>query len=147
MAVPRYWRKLATRYNLIGARCGNCGNHEFPPRNMCGKCRRHSIGKMVPHRFSGKGKLTSYTEVHSAQAGYENQVPYIVGIVELEEGPRLTSQIVDCTADQVYEGLPVRDTFRKMGEDSESGIIYYGSKFKPDLVAVGEDEDEAQKAG
>lgn len=136
MAVPRYWRKLATRYNLIGALCGHCGNYEFPPRDMCTKCHRHSVGRMKPYQFSGKGQVVSYTEVHNAQPGYEAQVPYLVAMVQLEEGPRITAQIVDCDPQAIGEGLAVKATFRKLGEDSDSGMIYYGTKFAPDLLAA-----------
>ena len=47
----------------------------------------------------------------------------------MDEGPRLTSQIVDCDPEIVKPGMKVKSVFRKLGEDSESGILHYGTKF------------------
>ncbi len=126
MAVPRFWREIPNRYNLVGARCGNCNKVLFPPRYICPYCRR--MGKLEPYRLKRRGKVLSYTVVHIAANGFEDQAPYLLAIIELEDGPRLTAQITDCNPDEIKIGDEVEMVFRRMGEESQDGVIYYGFK-------------------
>ncbi len=126
MAVPRFWREIPNRYNLVGARCGNCNKILFPPRYICPFCRR--MGKLEPYRLKRRGKVLSYTVIHVAAAGFEDQVPYVLAIIELEDGPRLTAQVTDCNPDEIKIGDEVEIVFRRMGEESQDGVIYYGFK-------------------
>ncbi len=128
MSVPRFWRRLKNIYNLIGTRCEKCGEYYYPPRNMCPKCRRHGV--IVPFKFKGKGEVLTYTIVHSAAKDYAKQAPYILAIIELEEGPRLTSQVI-CAHEDIHIGMKVKSAFRRLGEESGKGMIYYGTKFIP----------------
>jgi len=57
--------------------------------------------------------------------------PYVLAIVEMEEGCRLTSQVIDVDPAQVKIGMQVEAAFRKLGQEGESGIIHYGYKFRP----------------
>lgn len=129
MNVPRFWRKINNRYNLVGTKCNNCGQAYFPPRNICPNCRRE--GEIVEHSLSDNGELVTYTVIRSAAEGYDKETPYILGIVEMEEDTRLTSQIVDCDIEEVEIGMEVKPVFRKLGEESEGGLLYYGVKFSP----------------
>lgn len=129
--VPRFWREIPQRYNLIGTKCKVCGRVYFPPREVCPYCRRKSLENMEKIKLSGKGTLYSYTIIHTPPSKFEGQAPYAVGIVELEEGPRITSQIVDCELDKIKIGMKVEAVFRKIQEDGDTGAIYYGFKFKP----------------
>ncbi|MFQ5919891.1 MAG: Zn-ribbon domain-containing OB-fold protein [Thermoplasmata archaeon] len=137
MAIPRFWREIQSRYNLVGTRCGNCGTLDFPPRDVCPKCGRKSIGKMEKVPLSGKGSVVSFTTVHQAPKGFDGTKPYLLAIVELKDGARLTSQIIDCDPADIAIGMPVEATFRKLGQDGTSGIIYYGYKFRPSMPASG----------
>jgi len=131
MANPRHWRENPSRYNLLATRCGVCSSIYFPPRAICPHCRRKSMGKMEPYRLSGRGKVYSYTVVHDAMPDFSMMKPYIMAMVEMQEGVRLTGQIVDCEPEQVGIGMDVETTFRKLGEEGSSGIIRYGYKFRP----------------
>lgn len=131
MAIPRFWREISSRYNLIGTKCGSCGKVDFPPRAICPVCGRKSLGKMERFRLGGGGKVVTYTVIHDAPAQFEMQKPYVVAIVEMDEGVRLTSQIIDVEPAEVTIGFRVRATFRKLGEEGEAGIIHYGYKFRP----------------
>lgn len=82
-------------------------------------------------KLSGRGKLITYTVIYTPPSNFENQVPYAVGIVELDEGPRITSQIVDCDPEKLKIGMRVEAVFRKIQEDGDTGAIYYGYKFRP----------------
>ena len=129
--VARFWREIPQRYNLIGNKCGVCNKKFFPPREACPYCRRKSIGKMEDFKFSGIGEVLTYTIIHSGPEGFQKQVPYIMSIVKLDEGPNITAQIVDCDLNNIKIGMKVESTFRKIQEDGYTGAIYYGYKFKP----------------
>ena len=128
-SVPGVWRRFKNRYQVVGTQCETCKTNFYPPRELCPKCRRG--GKISEKKFAGIGKIVTYTRVHAAPAGYEKQVPYAVAIVQLEEGPMLTAQIVDYKVEERKIGQNVRATFRKMYEDGDEGIIHYGTKFTP----------------
>lgn len=127
-APPRFWRKIPKRYNLVGSKCQDCGRIFFPPRKICPDCRE--VGSMEDFQLEGNGEIISYTQIHAPQEGYEEETPYIVGIIELDEGPRVTGQITETNSDEIEIGKKVRVTFRNIGEDGEKGIIHYGYKFK-----------------
>jgi len=129
-AVPRFWREIPQRYNLLGNQCESCKHVYFPPRESCPYCRRKSMGKMKDIKLSGKGKIVSYTIIHSAPENFEGQAPYPMAIIKLDEGPKVTAQIVDCDINDVKIGMPVNVTFRKIQTDGYVGAIYYGYKFK-----------------
>ncbi|MEC9332595.1 MAG: Zn-ribbon domain-containing OB-fold protein, partial [Candidatus Thermoplasmatota archaeon] len=102
---------------------------------------RDSIGNMEDYQFKGNGKIVNSTVVHQAQAGYEMFGPYCMAIIELDEGPKITSQVVDCEPEMVKPGMKVKSVFRKLGEDSESGILHYGTKFVIDEIPEEDDGD------
>lgn len=128
MSVARFWRKIPQRYNLVGTRCEACGRYYFPPRSFCPSCRRD--GKIVEYQFSGEGKVITYTIIRTASEQFEYAAPYVLAIVEFDEGPRLTAQIV-CRPEEVYIGMKVKKAFRRLGSDGKSGVIHYGTKFIP----------------
>ncbi len=97
---------------------------------------------MEDYEFKGNGKVINSTVVHQAQTGYEMFGPYCIAIIELEEGPRITSQVVDCEPEIVKPGMKVKSVFRKLGEDSESGILHYGTKFIIDEIQDEEEVDD-----
>ncbi len=129
--VPRFWREIQQRYNLMGNKCGSCDRVYFPPRESCPYCRRESMGKMQKLKLSGKGEIVTYTIIHVGPEDFEEQVPYPVAIIQLDEGPKLTAQLVDCSPDEIHIGMKVESVFRKIQQDGSTGAIYYGYKFKP----------------
>lgn len=126
MGVPRFWREIPNRYNLIGTKCKNCNKVFFPPRYICPNCRR--VGKLEPYKLKGRGKIYSYAITYVPSNGFEDQVPYVLAIVELEEGPKITTQVTDCDPNDIKIGDEVEIVFRRMGEEGEEGVIYYGYK-------------------
>ena len=127
--LPLMWRRTKERYNLIGSMCGTCGTHYMPARAICPKCRRK--GKLTPYKFAGKGKIFSYTVIRVAPEDYEYFVPYVLAIIDLEEGARITGQVVDTDPEKVEIGQEVEMVFRKIHEDNPEGLITYGFKFRP----------------
>ena len=122
------WRRIPERYRFEGTCCKACSTCFFPPRKICPKCRRK--GKIEQTRFSGHGKVYSYTEVTAPPEGFELEAPYVLAIVQLEEGPKITAQIVEAREADVKIGDPVEMVFRKIKEDGEEGLIHYGFKFR-----------------
>jgi uncharacterized OB-fold protein len=131
MNTPRFWREVGSRYNLVGSKCGNCGRIYFPPRAVCRECHRASIGKMERLKLTGTGTVVTHTTVFDAPKDFTMQVPYAMAIIELDEGVRITGQVIDCKPADVRIGMRVKATFRKLGEDGRAGIIHYGYKFAP----------------
>ncbi len=123
------WRRIPERYRLEGTKCQTCGTVYFPSRVICPKCRRK--GKLEKIRLSGKGTIYSYTIIHAPATGFERFVPYIFAIVELEEGPKVSGQVIDVGPEKVHIGMKVEAVFRKIQSDDPEGLIHYGFKFKP----------------
>ena len=127
--VAFHWRRYRERYRLLGTKCDNCGKIFFPLRTICPNCRRE--GRPQSLSFSGKGKVYAFTIIHVPPEGFESFIPYAVGLIQLDEGPKVTSQIVDCNPEDIYIGMPVEFCFRKLREQGNEGIICYGFKFRP----------------
>ena len=128
-AVAFHWRGFKERYGLVGNSCEGCKRHFFPARVICPVCRRK--GKMTEHKFNGAGTVHSFTVVRTPPEGFEIYAPYVVAIVDLDEGARVVSQIVDCSPEDVGIGMPVEACFRKIREENKSGLVLYGFKFRP----------------
>ncbi len=133
--VAQVWRKLKAIYNIQGNHCATCDTYYFPPRPVCPKCRRK--GKLENHKMKGLGKIHSFAIVRQAPDTFKSQLPYIIAQVELDEGARLTAQIVNCNPEDVEIGMRVRAGFRKITEYGHSGIIVYGYKFEPTMKVTG----------
>jgi uncharacterized protein len=72
-------------------RCGACGTWRHPPRYRCSAC---GSGEWSWERSSGRGRLFSWTITHRAvDPAYEDELPYAVVVVELDEGPRLVGNL------------------------------------------------------
>lgn len=144
MTVPRYWRENKSRYNLIGSYCKDTDTYHFPRRAIDPKAGRKSLKSMKEYQFKGTGTIVAATTVYQPQTGYEIYGPYTVGIVELDEGAKITAHIVDIEPELVKPGMKVKSVFRKLGEDSESGVIHYGTKFAPIEVKEKKEMEEIE---
>lgn len=83
------------------------------------------------HTYLNKvGKLVVWTKILVAPSGFEHQVPYLVGIVQLDNGDRLPLQIVDCEEKDLKENLKVITVIRKTGKVKSEDVIEYGLKTK-----------------
>ena len=131
MQVPRYWRTQSSRYQLVGVRCGACDNKEFPPRGLCTECGSSDVEAF---RFCGRGEVYSFSTIRQGPNG---QVPYMVALVRLEEGPLVSSQLTGVDPDQVEIGMPVEMVTRRLNDDGPQGIVVYGYKFRPTLSPDG----------
>lgn len=122
------WRKVRSRYILLGNMCENCGARYFPPRLVCRNCGRNS--KMKDLRFKGTGEIYSYTIIRSPPDGFEDLAPYTVALIKLDEGPIVEGHIVD-NGKPVQIGTRVRAVLRRIYKEGDEGLIYYQYKFEP----------------
>ena len=99
---------------LLLQRCEDCGNVYFPPRPFCCKCCSR---KVEVFEASGRGILLSYIISHRDVPGYT--APYSIAIVELEEGPRIISNIVGCdqTPEALVLDMPLEVSFLKLSDE------------------------------
>jgi uncharacterized protein len=112
-ATQPYWN-AAHEGRLVMPRCFDCGRRHFYPRTLCPHC---GSANMEWADCGGRGIVYSFTVVHRAPSpAFAAAVPYVVAVVELEEGPRLMTNIVGCTADAVHIGMKVRAAFRRLSD-------------------------------
>jgi len=126
--VPRYWRNKSFRYRLLGWRCISCGAfHHFKPL-VCKRCGSREFREV---ELPKTGKLLAYTIVKIPPKDFKDKAPYLIGLIELDDGTRILAQLTDFSQDELKEGARVEAVLRKIREDGESGIIEYGYKFRP----------------
>ncbi|UCC40507.1 MAG: Zn-ribbon domain-containing OB-fold protein [Candidatus Aminicenantes bacterium] len=130
MSTPsRYWREIPQRYRLEANKCKGCGGVYFPPRLICPECKNREL---EPTKLADRGKIISFTIIRVPPHQFVDQAPFAVGIVELDDGVKLTGQIVDCDFEDMKIGQRVRIEFRKIFQEGESGILCYGYKLVPE---------------
>ncbi len=117
-----FWANLK-EHRLTAQRCSACGHYfSFPPQAMCRHCLASEF-TWVP--LSGKGKVYSHVTYHRAwHPAYQDKVPYNVSLIELVEGIRMVSNVVECKPEEVYVGMAVEVFYEDMGE-------YTLPKFRP----------------
>jgi hypothetical protein len=99
-----FWEALA-RHELYVQRCRDCGTVRFPPRALCPKDLSDDTEWM---RASGNGTVYTFTVTHQNHApGFREELPYVLAVVELDEGPRLMTNVVGCAPDAVRIGMRV----------------------------------------
>jgi len=103
-----YWEALA-RHQLYFQRCRDCGTKRFYPRALCPRCLSSSTEWV---RASGRGAVYSFTVTHQNQApGFREELPYVLAIVELDEGVRIMTNVVGCAPDAIRIGMRVEVVF------------------------------------
>lgn len=87
----------------------------------------------IPHTLSGHGVIYSFSTMYNVPGGFEEQKPYTIALVKLNDGPMVTAQLTDVDNDAVTIGMPVEMVTRRLRADGEEGQIIYGFKFRPIL--------------
>jgi uncharacterized OB-fold protein len=123
--------KFLNERKLVGSRCLNCKALYLPPRAICPRCHGD---RMEWVDLSGQGRLAAFTAVYIAptfmtQQGHGRDNPYVTGVIELDEGVKISARILEVDAkkaDTIQIGTPVKVEFIETGEE---GRVYFG--FKP----------------
>ncbi|HMF47760.1 MAG TPA: Zn-ribbon domain-containing OB-fold protein [Candidatus Saccharimonadales bacterium] len=121
-----FW-DAAAQNKLLMQHCKDCGAWVWTPRPLCNECGSEHIEWTA---MSGKGEIYSFTVIRqvvgrAASKSFEPDIPYVVAWVDLDEGPRMISNVVGCPVDQVTLGMKVSVVFEQASKD------VWLSKFKP----------------
>jgi len=109
-----FWRGCKS-HELRFQKCRDCGHVRWPPSMICPACHSLETEWIVS---SGKGKVYTFVIYHVAyHEGFKNDVPYIVADVELEEGPRLPTNILDCPHEKIACDMPVKVVWEDVTEE------------------------------
>lgn len=108
-----YWEGLA-RGELRIQRCSACSRAVFYPRAICPHCYSDQLAWCIA---SGRGTIYAYTVAHQAFGPFADDTPFVVVIVELEEGVRMMSRLLNAPHERVTIGAQVQMTFEKVEED------------------------------
>lgn len=103
-----FWDGLAADVVRL-QRCDDCGTWVYYPRHRCPSCLSD---RLTWHDTSGRGRIYTFTVARQAtHPAFADEVPQLLGVVELDEGPRLTTTFVDVGPDDLSVGLPVEAVY------------------------------------
>jgi len=109
-----YWEGCHN-HELRIQKCQACGQHQFYPRLYCMACMSDQVEWVTA---SGRGTILSFTIVYRpVTKAFAGDVPYVVALVTLDEGPKMMSNIVECDPERVSIGMPVTVTFEDWSEE------------------------------
>jgi len=128
MGSASYTREIPRRYRLEAGKCQKCGKVYYPPRLVCAECGGRAFATIT---LPAAGKVVTFTVIRVGPADFALDVPYALGIIEVQPGVRLMAQIVDVPPEKIKIGMPVALEFRKVAEEGDAGIIHYGHKAVP----------------
>jgi len=109
------WWEACRQEKLMIQRCSQCGAFQFYPRIVCTSCMSEQIEWF---QAGGRAKVLTYTicRLPVAQA-YAADVPYVVALVQLEEGPTMMSNIVQCDPESVVSSMPLEVVFEAWSDE------------------------------
>lgn len=114
-----YWQ-AASEGRLLVQECPACGNRQWYPRALCTACGADPEWL----ECSGKGVVHTFTVVRQyGMKPFRDELPYVIAMIDLDEGPRVMGAVTDCEPDAVRIGMPVEVHFVVAAEDV--GIPYW----------------------
>lgn len=114
-SVSKPFYAAARQRKLLIQRCTRCAQVIFYPKFYCPNCLS---GDLDWFESRGRGKVYSFTVVHSAAPeAFKLAIPYVIGVIDLDEGVRMLSWIVDCEHDSLACDMAVEVTFRDLDAD------------------------------
>lgn len=112
----RWFFEACARHELYLQRCGSCRTLRYYPRALCPACLS---AQTEYQRMSGRGTVYTFTVTYQNQApGFRDELPYVMAYVQLDEGPRILTNIVNTDPQTVKVGMPVEVVF----EDFDEGL-------------------------
>jgi len=100
---------------LMLQKCSDCAKFIFYPRIVCPHCFSDNLEWA---QSNGKGTVYSYTVVeNNAPSFFQDEMPFVVALIRLQEGVQMMSNIVSCEPSEVYCDMPVEVTFNKVSEE------------------------------
>ena len=106
----------AKRGELRIQRCWSCGQAYFFPRPFCPNCSSKDVEWFTA---SGRGRLHTYVINHRPAMGFQDLAPYVIAIVELDEGPRMMTNIIDVepSAKNLPADMPLEVAWEQQSDD------------------------------
>jgi uncharacterized protein len=119
----RPWWEALQRHELYVQKCRDCGDMRYHARALCTNCLSSNTEWV---KCKGTGKIYTFTVTNqNGSAGFRESLPYVMAYVELDEGLKMLTNIVDCPPEQVRIGMPVEVVF----EDVTPEVTL--AKFRP----------------
>jgi uncharacterized OB-fold protein len=118
------YEEFLKEWKIMGSKCRKCGALALPPRSLCVSCFGDQMEWV---QFKGDGKLAAFTSIAvapplMAKEGFGKKNPYVVGVVELLEGPKIVARIIGVDGkkpEQIKVGLDLRAEFIPSGEGAD----------------------------
>ena len=115
------YEQFLNEWKIMGTKCKKCGALALPPRPICVSCSGSDLEWV---EFKGTGRLAAFTSITVAppnmvKEGFGRNNPYVVGVVELDEGVKAVARIVDIDArkpEEIKVGTPLKAAFLVKGE-------------------------------
>jgi uncharacterized OB-fold protein len=99
--IEQFYRHI-NQGKLLGGKCKKCGKIHLPPRPLCDNCYSTDFDWT---EIPTKGKLLTYTVIHIAPTQFQSMAPYAMGIVQLENGLKISGMIRGVPLDQIKIGM------------------------------------------
>ena len=111
--TAEFWSRAAAG-ELLFQECPACGHRQFYPRAMCTACAADVEWRVA----SGQGTVHTFTVIRQNLAKpFRDELPYVVAMVELDEGPKMMGNVTGCEPDDVTVGMPVECYAVKVDDD------------------------------
>lgn len=107
-----FWAATAEG-RLVLAHCDGCGLVLWYPKSFCSACGTTGVSWV---EASGRGTVYSFSVIRKGQGAYRDAGPYALAYVELDEGPRVMTNVVECDLDALQVGQPVEVVFAPTGD-------------------------------
>ena len=105
----------AKQHKFLIRHCNACGRSHFYPRHSCPHCWSDNC-EWRPS--SGRGRVYSYTVIHHNEIlPFKERLPYIVALIDLEEGVRVTANIIEGTPEVMHVGMPVEVVYEHVTDE------------------------------
>jgi hypothetical protein len=109
-----FW-EAARQERLLIRHCRSCGAYSYYPRPFCPKCWSEDVEWF---EASGNGSLYTWSVIYSNDMPpFNERLPYVAAIVDLAEGPRMMTNVVECPFDQLRIGMALQVVFRAISDD------------------------------
>ena len=94
---------------LLIQKCNSCGEYQFYPRGICANCWSNDVSWV---QAGGRGTVWTFTVTYQNRTpGFADELPYVLALVEFEEGVKMFTNVVECNPGDVTIGMPVKVTF------------------------------------
>ena len=115
-----FW-DAAKEGRFLIARCGACGRAHHYPRPFCPFCWSEDVSS---EQASGRATLYTHSTVYvNDLSPFRDRLPYVAALVELEEGPRVMTNVVDCAPEDLRMGMPLQVAFRELDENTTAPVF------------------------